>query len=301
METTHKTEHDLERYVALSSLQTKKERNAITNHLRHCSFCREQYRALLRMHEMLSSVDMERAYPQTEELLQRIERMSGRPEAVIIPLYPSQRKPYVNHKRSNFIALAAQTTTPISRFTHVTTLTSNDEKTIVRVLQENKNADSEKRTNVEHENKLIFHVMSDNPQNYDSVLLAIPNLPGEFLTDQDGEVTVTGLAGDLDVFRLNAFIKTASAEFILRENEVSEFRTAHVLHLADESGISLDFSQAGEKTSMRFSLENEGGDAAIRMFVLISQGVRTVHYVENGVAEIATSQIMIGLAIKAFL
>lgn len=301
METPHKTENDLERYVALSPLQTKDERDAITTHLRHCSFCREQYRALLRMHEMLSPIDSERAYPQTEELLQRIERMSGRPEAVIIPLYPSQRKPAVNHKRSNFIALAAQTTTPSSRFTHITTLTSNDEKTIVRVLQENRNAASEKQLHAEPESKLIFHVMSDNPQNYDSVLLAIPNLPGEFLTDQDGEVTVMGLGGDLDVFRLNAFIKTASAEFILGEKEVGEFQSTQALRLVDESGIVLNLSQVGGSTSMRFSLRDADGDASIRMFVLISQGVRTVHYLENNVAQIATNQIAIGSSIKAFL
>jgi hypothetical protein len=220
----HPPENKLRDFVDQKS--SSLEIDEIKTHLSNCEICREyceEYKILAESLAGTAEMDLpEKAKRQATEIYQRTISPN------IIPLYPLIQKV----KDQEVILAADGSQEEGEEPKNVVTLYSEDPELILRIIH-----DSVKDTD-------FVQLISDDRSLLSNVLLELPDLEREVVTDHNGRATIEGIPPQ-DYEKLKWQVKLPEASFSLKplthDPEKTEYTSETVLETENKDKISVAF------------------------------------------------------------
>lgn len=169
------SEIQLELFVLNERLSKQKFGLEVREHLEECAFCKRRIEHIDGFYREVENNLQKPTSPIENNLVQSLSRKLSKWIHIARPL------PLLGRKRlsvsSPVVLAAASTDTGVSLpFANLGVLTTEDREILVRLIKTMKNGE------------VTLHLISDNEQNYKNVLVTIPDVEGEFFSDENGKV-----------------------------------------------------------------------------------------------------------------
>ena len=236
----HPEERDIERYVLKSPALADEEREFVAAHIEQCATCREVERYFEAFYLHLS-ISLEN--PPAAELEQWLDKARSQAEARVLYLQPVVPKSHLADGKPGVIALAAQDSDTLPRYTPVQTLSAEDESTLIRISRDNKTG------------TFNTQVISDDPEKFDRVMVTFDRIPERIFTDRHGEA-VLPLPPDKKPHDLHAYVNLPAAVFALTTEDVEQLRQDTQTVITNDAGDELTMKLEGDFVSVSCSGES---------------------------------------------
>lgn len=242
------------------------EVESIKDHLEDCEFCRqfcENYRLLL---DSLNRAKNEKIPPAALELANRIFRQAMK--ANVIPLFP-----LTTAETESAVLLAADgQEKPSPTVQNLTTLYSEDPEVVLRVMRD---------PDRDHD---YLQLISDDPDLVSCVMVQLPELGREYITDENGHAVIEGDTPE-NCGKLKWQIKMPDAVFDLEP-------LVYDPNKVEYSGETILETENRDKIQVTFEGKTEGKQITLRIIELDGK-------TDFGNIKVFVSQHKIGRLIKA--
>lgn len=175
------TEIELELLVLKKKLGKKEVNPRFKEHVQNCAYCSMRTDRLEIFYGEFKKSSSEPVSPLEYKFIQDITRNLSSWIHVACPL-PFQD---IHQSKDRLPAVLAAASTDVARlkpFHNLGVLTTEDGEILVRLIRTEKNS------------HITLHLISDHPQNYKNVLVTIPNVDKEYISDNMGKVHLGNLS-----------------------------------------------------------------------------------------------------------
>jgi hypothetical protein len=241
----HVPHEELEHYTLSSSALSEHRARGIASHLTMCAHCLAVADEIAHFYTM-AAAEIDEA-PHAGIALVRRLRENASPTKGVIELFPRLPATLVEGARPNLIALAAQDGAHAVRYSTVGNLASPDGKILLHVLRDNSS------------NMLTLQVHADSPREYAEVLVTFNEIPGCYLTDRYGELSIPDVPAT-KVSQLHAFLRICRDRFRIGEEAREQLERDEQSRLRGEQGAWVTAKRANESVILVFEdSRNHGG------------------------------------------
>lgn len=175
------TEIELELIVLDEKLGTEEVAPGVLEHLEKCAHCSERAAKLETFYGEFKKISSEPVSLLEYRFIQDIARNFSRWIYIAYPLsFKDTRQSVVGIPA--VLAAASTDVVQLKPFQNLGVLTTQDGEILVRVIRTVKNSE------------ITLHLISDHEQNYRNVLVSIPNVNKEYISDDNGKVHLGDLS-----------------------------------------------------------------------------------------------------------
>ena len=240
-------EEKIEHYL-LGSV-SENQRLQIESHLYKCAKCQEILSELEAYYEILSK-EMQKPIPVW--LRERVEQTIS-PKRLSFVLRPILYKEEFGDDRQATYLLAARTRQePEGKLAHLTTLSSENDEIILRMMRDNLTGNT------------VLFVISESPEYYQNVLLKLSGVDQEFMTDANGRADLGNTElPDLPELKISVTVADDVFKLTALDSKIHKKDRPQEFILTGPSGDRLKFTlkQKDHATLLQIQILEIGGKA----------------------------------------